>query len=252
VAASLPKLAVPGFVIAIVLGLSLPASDRPGLRLLFRVATVIAAAGCVLGLARFAMSGAMLGIVETGQSAAAKSARYRLREVVLAEDAFRKDPVVDTDGDRIGSAVHIGVLMGEEAPRPGAAVRPAFLNRAFHGLVRTREGPAALVERYLVLVCLPKPGGGLSAKPDDAVDDELAERRFVAYAWPSESAAGLSIAFFADEHENIKLLEAKGGAPPAYLGAERPPACDAALGADGEPWTVWKNKKPRTHLPGDR
>lgn len=251
VAASLPPAAVPGLALTLVLALSFPSSRRKAGRAVQHLATVIAGLGCAVGLARFATSGAMLGIVESGQSAAAKSALYRLREVVIAEDVARRSPRVDVDGDGIGSAVLVGALLGAEPPRPGSKVVESLLNRAYRGLVETPLGPAVSVEGYLVVVCLPSPGGGFTARPGDPVDEELAERRFLAYAWPTEATPGLFIAFFADEHENIRVLELPKGAPAPYLGAGRPPACDAALGADHLPWAVWKNKQPRKKLPGD-
>ena len=51
---------------------------------------------------------------------------------------------------------------------------------------------------------MPTPSGGWSARPGDAIDDERAERRFVAYAWPSEAAHGLNTVFFTDEHEQLR------------------------------------------------
>src|SRR5262249_48372605 len=146
----------------------------------------------------------------------------------------------------------VGALLGREPPRPGAPLPEPLLNRAFHGLIETSVGPAASVEGYLVMVCLPAKNGGVTARLRDPIDEEIAERRFLAYAWPTEAAPGMFIAFFADEHENIRMLELPKGNPPPYFGAARPPACDAALGADHLPWTVWKNKKPRSKLPGDR
>src|SRR5439155_826186 len=84
-AALVPPLAVPGVVLTLIASLSFPrATGR--LHTFGQVATALAALGCVVGLVRFATSKAMLGIVERGQSAAAHSALWRLREVVIAED----------------------------------------------------------------------------------------------------------------------------------------------------------------------
>lgn len=251
VAAALPPAAVPGLVVALVLALSFPTSKRRGVRVLQHLATVVAGIGCAVGLARFAASGAMLGIVESGQSAAAKSALYRLREVVIAEDTVRRSPLIDPDGDGVGGGLLVGALLGLEPARPGASPAQSLLNRAFRGLAETSLGPAASVEGYLVMVCLPAEHGGFTAKLGDPVDEELAERRFLAYAWPTEATPGLFIAFFTDEHENIRTLELPKGSAAPYLGTGRPPACDAALGSDHLPWAVWKNKKPRSKLPGD-
>lgn len=249
-AVTIPPLAVPGCVLTLILSLSFPEA-RPRTHTFGHVATALAALGCVIGLARFSVSKAMLGIVEGGQSAAAHSALWRLREIVIAEDALRKGGDVDPDHDHVGSAALVGALAGRAALRAGGAPRSALLNYAFAKEAPTALGPAALVEGYLLVVCLPKAGGGFTARPEDPVDDELAERRYVAYAWPSERAAGMKTAFFTDEHERILVLDPKHDDAAPYLGGTRAPACDAALGADGLPWAPWKNKKPRERLPGE-
>jgi hypothetical protein len=245
-----PPLSVPAVVVSLLLGLTFPDGGARS-RTYRRAATAFAALGATLGLARFAVSGAMLGIVEGGQSAAAFSALWRLREVVIAEDDVRKTAVWDPDGDRIGSAALIGALAGNAPVRGTRRIDTPLLNYAFHGEEKTALGPAARVEGYLLVVCLPTPSGGWTARPGEPVDDELAERRFVAYAWPSEGAKGMTTAFFADEHERLLVLDPPRGAPAPYLGPDRAPTCDAALGKDGLPWKTWKKKQPRKTLPGD-
>jgi len=248
----LPPLAVPALVLTLIGALSFPAEARGRARLVGRVAMGVAALGSVVGLGRFAASKAMLGIVESGQSASAQSALWRLREVVLAEDAVRKTAPWDPDADGIGSASLIGGLVGTAPVRDDQRVKAPLLNYAFRGSVETPIGPATRVEGYLFIVCLPAKGGGFTARPGEPVDDELAERRFLAYAWPGGAARGMSTTFFTDEHERILVLDLPRGAPALYFGKDRPPACNAALGADGAPWKAWKNKQARKTLPGDR
>lgn len=250
-AAVYPPLAVPGVVVTLLLVLTMPWPDRGRARTLALAAVVAAGLASLVGLVRFAVSNAMLGIVEGGQSAAAFDALWKLREIVIAEDEVRRTAPWDPDGDHIGSAALIGGLTGKDPLRNGARLGTPLLNYAFHSLVPTALGPAASVEGYLVVVCLPKAGGGFTAEPGDAVDEELAERRYVAYAWPSEAAKGMATVFFADEHERLLVLDPPRGASPPYQGGDRPPACDAALGHDGLTWKPWKNKKPRKNLPGD-
>ena len=216
-----------------------------------RAAALVASVSVAVGLVRFAASKAMLGIVEGGQSAAAYGALWKLREVVIAEDGLREMAPWDPDGDHVGSAALIGALAGSEPLRETKRLDAPLLNYAFRVQTPTAIGPAARVEGYLVIVCLPKRGGGFTARPGEPVDDELAERRYVAYAWPSETATGMTTAFFADEHERLLVLDPPRGAPAPYWGADRPPACDAALGKDDFPWKPWKGKQPRKSLPGD-
>jgi hypothetical protein len=99
----------------------------------------------------------------------------------------------------------------------------------------------------LFVVCLPTVSGGWSARADATVDHELSERRFVAYAWPDDSAPDINDVWFLDEHENILLLSQTTR---AYHGPAHPPPCDAALG-DAKHWKRWKDKQPRHRLPGD-
>jgi hypothetical protein len=251
-AAAIPPLSVPAGVVVLILALSFPSDRAPKYRVHAQVAVVAAAFGTLVGLVRFATSKAMLGIVTTGQSVTAVSALSKLREVVSAEDAQRRNAGWDPDKDGVGSAILVGALAGVLPPRPGAQTAPPILNHHFTRSVETPTGPAALVDGYLFIVCLPAASGGFTARPDQAVDDELAERRFVAYAWPSELAGGVGAAFFADEHERLAVIEPPRGTPPPFIGAARPPSCDAAIGPHAGDWKPWKNKQPRERLPGDK
>jgi hypothetical protein len=246
-----PPLAVPGVVATLLLGLATPWPEPGRARSMARAAITVAAISAGVGLVRFAASKAMLGIVEGGQSATAFGALWKLREVVLAEDGLRQTAPWDPDGDHVGSAALIGALAGSAPLRGTKRLDAPLLNYAFREQTPTAIGPAARVEGYLLIVCLPKVGGGFTARPEEPVDDEQAERRYVAYAWPSESAKGMTTVFFADEHERLLVLDPPRGAAPPYLGTDRPPACDAALGNDGLAWKPWKGKKPRSTLPGD-
>jgi hypothetical protein len=97
------------------------------------------------------------------------------------------------------------------------------------------------------MVCLPT-RTGLASEPGSAFDDELAERRFVAYAWPSGRAPGLSRAYFIDEHDRIMSAPSK---ETLRRGADHAPRSDDALAAaTKDDWIAWRGKKPRTTLPG--
>ena len=88
------------------------------------------------------------------------------------------------------------------------------------------------------------------------MDERLAERRFVAYAWP-RTGSRQSAAFFIDERERIlesENADQSGRKEPEALrlfGAERAPRCDDALSPQTQKeWRVWRNKAPRRSLPG--
>jgi hypothetical protein len=244
-----PPLAVPGCVVVLILGLSLPEMIGKA-RWVSRAALASAVLGCLVGLARFATSKAMLGIIETGESASAQNALSRVREIVSAEDAARLTAPYDPDGDHVGSALLVTELAGAAPLGNGARLDPALLNYTYHHSIETALGPAADVEGYLFVVCLPTKSGGWNTERTD-IDDDLSERRFLVYGWPSEIAEGMTTVFFTDEHERILVLDLPRGSPPRYLGAGHPPPCDATLGGPVNGWTTWRNKAPRNTLPGD-
>jgi hypothetical protein len=229
--------------------LALPAPPNANLRRLCAAAALFALAGFV----RFLIVEAMPGIVAGGIRATEDAAVSRLREILFAENTLRKKALIDPDGDHIGSAARIEELTGRAGVRGGIPLSPPLLEH-YPAQQSTSSGPAVEVGGYLFLICVPKLGGGFTAELDDPVDEEAAERSFVAYAWPSTDRRGLLNAFFIDEHERI--LFAHSGAPEGHrarIGAEHAPSCeDAMAGATAEAWQVWRNKQARQALPGDR
>ena len=244
-----PKLSIPAVVIALLVYLALPSAPPRWMRWAVIGAGLLATAGAV----RFVVKEAVPGMVQGGQSATTRSAISRLREIVFAQDAMRKHAHIDPDRDRVGSAAWLGELSGTIGVRGGARIDPPILGLLHRTLVETRIGPAAESTGYLVIVCLPGARGGWTARPLDPVDEERAERAFVAYAWPSAKTVGLHDAFFIDEHERILVSKNQDGSEPRYAGPNFPPPCDAALAdATRSEWTPWKAKAPRPDLPGER
>jgi hypothetical protein len=192
-----------------------------------------------VGLTRFVATLAMPGIVGGGRRAVGEQAVSRLRDVLFAEDAMRRAGWIDPDGDGIGSAAFLAELCGVATLRGQAPRATPVLHCG--ELTETPLGPAAASGAYLYTVCLPLSGGGWSAAPGAAIDEELAERRFLGYAWPAAGSAGkFDEAFFIDEHENIRV---------ARLAAGVVPPCGAGL--DDPAWQAWRGKQPRRELPGD-
>ncbi len=203
-----------------------------------------------VGMFRFVIL-AMPGIVGGGRMAVEQETVSRLRDVLFAQDAMRRAGWIDPDRDGVGSAASLVELCGGP-PLRGQAERPTPVLHC-GDLVPTALGPAARSGAYLYTVCLPTPGGGWSTTGDGGVDEEAAERHFIAFAWPD--ATPFESAFFIDEHENIRVaaLRLSAASPAAAPGSAAPKfatSCGAAL--DGLPWQVWKGKKPRAELPGDR
>jgi hypothetical protein len=229
-----PLLGLPASFASFIAIVAFPKRDVepvPGTRWWVAAGAVCAAVGMV----RFIVSEAVPGIVGGGRLAVEDEAVSRLRDVLFAEDAMRRAAWIDPDHDGIGSAASLSELCGGPPERG----QPERATPVLHcgELVPTRLGPAARSGAYLYTLCLPLTGGGWSAR-EGTVDDELAERRFVAYAWP-DAGGSFERSFFIDEHENIRVVESRGA----------PASCEAALG--GAAWPAWKNKKPRAELPGD-
>lgn len=230
---------------------SLPAEPRQRV-LWLRVALGVAGVCATVGTFRFLVVEAVPGMVDGGTTAAEQRVVSRLREILFAEDAWRKNAFYDPDGDRVGSAGLLGELTAEMGVRGGKRVEPAVLE-GYPKLVDTRLGPAAEVGGYLVLVCLPKQGGGYTAKPGDAIDDDASERHFHAYAWPAERGQGLTNAYFLDEHERILRADSQETEPRRLIGVDAPPSCDdISAPATAGDWRVWRHKKPRATLPYDK
>lgn len=245
-----PKLALPAVFFTLVCFLALPKRSAHFERRWFVIAFAIAGAvGCV-AVVRFVVLEAVPGIVQGGKDAAAKAAVSRLRELVFAEDAMRTHAFLDADGDGVGSAGLISELSGARDARSGRPF-PPILNGRYRILVETRSGSATNVDGYLYMICLPRAAGGFTARSGEALNEELAERRFLAYAWPSAPTGRIEAAFAVDEHERILVSKNVEGRDPHYVGPDFPPDCEAALRDAGE-WQTWMNKKPRSRLPGDR
>jgi hypothetical protein len=214
-----------------------------------RALLLLAAVAALVGFGRFLIVEAMPGIVAGGNRFSEQRAISRLREILFAEDSARRGALHDPDRDGIGSAALLGELTGELGLRGGKRLTTPLLE-SFPKLVDTELGPASEIGGYFLVICLPRLAGGFSARPTDAVDEELAERRFIAYAWPSGNAPGLESAIALDEHEGIWLAPAKPG---LRYGAAAPPTCDDAVApATRGAWTPWRHKQPRQTLPGDR
>jgi len=230
---------------------SLPSQPRRQL-LWLKVALGVSGACATVGTFRFLVLEAVPGMVEGGTTATEQRVVSRLREILFAEDAWRKNAYYDPDGDRVGSAGLLGELSGQIGVRAGDRVEPPVLE-GYPKLVDTRLGPAADIGGYLVLVCLPTRDGGYSATPGAAIDDEAAERHFYAYAWPAERGQGLTTAYFVDEHERILLADSQEAEPRRLIGIDAPPTCDdvSAPRTAGD-WRVWRHKKPRNSLPFDK
>jgi hypothetical protein len=234
-----PLLGLPAAFFAFIAALALP-QRAPDSRTL-KLGLWLAAAAATIGVVRFVVEEAAPGIVQGGRTAVERKAVERLREILVAEDALRRLAPIDPDADGVGSAALLAELCGEIPMRAGKSLEPPAL--ACRGLVQLGPALADDSGAYQHIVCLPAPGGGWTARAGASIDDERAERSFIAYAWPAPGSA-FTRAFFIDQHERI--LEAELGADELDF------RCDAALSPGDGRWQAWMGKAPRGHLPGDR
>jgi hypothetical protein len=230
---------------------SLPDTPRKAVRAL-KLCLIVGGMCATVGVFRFLVREAVPGIVEGGTTATEQRVVSRLREILFAEDAWRRNAFCDPDGDHIGSLGLLGELSGQIGVRGGKPTDPPVLQN-YPKLSDTRLGPAADIGGYLVIVCLPKRGGGYTAEPSEAIDDERAERSFYAYAWPAESGLGLNSAYFLDEHERILLADSQGTEPRRRSGVDATPTCeDVSAPGSAADWRVWRHKRPREDLRFDQ
>ncbi len=210
-----------------------------------------AGALALVGLLKFTVREALPGIVESGKRASGERAVSHLRQLLFAEDVMREQAEIDPDRDRIGSAAFIEELAGRTPLRGKNAPLSAPMTMARGALLMPLpEGPCLRLDGYCFIVCLPAQAGGWVSDPKQAgkVDEERAERRFVAYAWPAEVKEGLNESVFIDEHERILVHVGTGQ---NFYAGQRYPHCDAAL-LHPESWKPWRNKQARAGLPGDQ
>jgi hypothetical protein len=210
----------------------------------------------LLPFTRFVVLRAAPGIVEAGENNLAKNAMYKLREIHLAQDALRRMGAWDPDGDGIGSAGTLAELTAAIPMRGQQALAIGPLHVRFS----PDDRGIVCIGEYCFIVYVPP-------------DDELAERRYLAYAWPErDKPAGKSMIFggaprdvmrgqalMLDEHERIYECD---NSP--HYDRSHPPSMFAALqvaswssgpaaqvGTDGCIWRPWRNKQPSSSLSGD-
>jgi hypothetical protein len=261
-------LSMPAALALLILGLLQGSKDKRVL-----AAVIAGAVASVVGMVRFVALEAAPGVVEAGQNAQARSAMYKLREIRLAEDGLRKTAAWDPDHDGIGSAGSLAELAGVRPLRGQQALAFALLplrwQKQQQVVVDGATVDVACLEGYCFAVYVPD-------------DDELAERRYVAYAWPADhSVQGKPHApmttmkgdprdvlrgqvLFLDEHERIY----ESGNEQGYVGTDKVPSAFAAFpspswgarpddsahgheGVDGGTWRPWKGKQPLPSLAGD-
>jgi len=207
----------------------------------------------LVGMGRFVWTEALPGIAEARGRASGKKAVSILREILFAQDALRRHAMIDPDGDGIGSAARLGELAGSDGARGKEKLTSPPLAPRFEPRVPTRFGPATEHEGHFIQICLPGKDEEWVSHPSAEVDDEKAERRWVAYAWPAQSGLAHTAAYFIDEHEQILTSENRDGDSLRLVGGTDAPRCNDAMAQKTKAlWTPWRGKTLRKELPGDK
>lgn len=213
-------------------------------------ALLLSVLGSAIGLVRFTLDEAIPGIQKGGNAAADKHALSGARQIVVAEDAMRRGAFIDPDGDGIGSAARIAELSDLRPLRTGSRLDPAPLSYTPEQLLDTAIGSAIESGPYLITVCLPAVDGGFSAREQDAVDEERAEREYYVYAWPRATGLGVQHAYALDQDERIWVSENQENGTLRFAGPGFPPQCNAVTDKVAG-FATWQDKKPRPERPGD-
>jgi hypothetical protein len=242
-----PKLSFPAVFFCIVALVATP-KLQGGAKLRARVLLGGSVIGAVIGLFRFVTEEAIPGVVAGGKAAIEKHVVAYCRTVVSAQDHARRNAYFDPDSDGVGSALGFEELSGL-APLPsGTPLLDAPLALASADLTESAAGRVVRESGYLFSLCLPTLQGGFSTDPV-ARDAERAEREFRIYAWPESLGPGSPTpTYFVDAAERILVIDVEVGGTPAFVGATRPPPCDAVEAKKG--WKPWKDKHARPKLPG--
>ena len=217
-------------------------------RLRFRCALAAVAIVSTVGLTRFVSRYALLGMTNASKRSVDKEIVSRLREILFAQDYAREHALIDPDRDGIGGAVALPALVGAVPLRPPASGRTELLDRRYVHIRATREGPASALNGYLFMVCLPE-AKGWSAAATARVDEERAEREFIALAWPDGEGTSHGKVFSIDAAERILEFDNRAGHGLVYSGVSAPPPCDVAA-RRAQQFVAWQGKAPRDHLPG--
>jgi hypothetical protein len=256
------KLAIPAMMSAIIVFLTIK-RGTPGLPKVARAALMVSAPFILVAVVRFVIVDAMPGILEGSRKGLTTRAIAALREIRFTQDVLREQAFIDPDKDGVGSAGFLEEISGHRKLRGRMEAPPGLIQR-FPKFELSPFGPFTVYAGYGFIVYLPTPSGEATAQPDQPVDEERAERRYLAYAWPMVvNVDGEHPAIHLDQHERIWITDNKDR---RYVGAEKPPPWNAALprpsvdavpegdevtGQDGGAWRPWKGKAARDVLPGD-
>jgi len=150
-----------------------------------------------------------------------------LRNIISAQAQFQSTSRADVNNNGVGEYGTFGEMSGNNAVRGGSTLNPPVLSTAFRSV-----SAAGTVSRsgYIFRIYLPGAAGvGLAEAanggPPAALDSDLCETTWCAYAWPANYGNTGNRSFFVNQGGDIVATENS-----AYTGATGPDA-DAAFRA---------------------
>ncbi len=154
-----------------------------------------------------------------------------LRNLLSAQAQLASSALCDVDGDGVGEYGGFLELSGGTAGRLAHPLNPPVLSGAFQHL----EAPGVILRNgYCFQLFLPGRDGHGVAEPEggfsrvSALDADLCETTWCAYAWPENYGFTGTRAFFVNQSGDI--LSTDDG---QYSGRDAPPPADAAFGQAG-------------------
>ncbi|HEX5135402.1 MAG TPA: hypothetical protein VFY93_00390 [Planctomycetota bacterium] len=160
-----------------------------------------------------------------------------LRNLISAQEQFRREVHIDEDGDGQGEFGGLAELMGRPGERGSGGMEPLLVSR--------KQVDAGRVMRrgYYWRLYLPRRGGGLIAERMEGgfargeVDPDRAEHAWYVYAWPIEEEYRGQRTFFASGEGAMWATQGLHGAPDGsdvedYVADDEP----APHAADGLDW----------------
>lgn len=246
-AIALPLLALPAMLLTVIAAAQ--ASGRARV-----VALAVAGPLVLVASSVFILKYAAAGIIESGRRAAESKAVARLRELHWAQDRARLSDLCDFDGDGVSEYAFLGSLTGQYGPscEGGTPLRVESFQAVTAASMESDPPSGDSSTRlyrgdgFNYAVYLPRTGGGWSGEGEE-VDHADASRRWVAYAWPANTAAGLR-SYFIDQDERIcETVEERVFAGDVVVPPSAGPvdAMDCVTSTSGIEWRAWKGKKSR-------
>lgn len=153
-----------------------------------------------------------------------------LRNIISAQSQFQSTARADDNNNGVGEYGTFAEMAGGVGVRGNANLRPPVLSTAF----RTVNGSGEVSRSgYVFKIFLPDNGGaGLSevanGGADAAVDADVAETTWCAYAWPANYGNTGNRTFFVNQGGDIVATESS-----AYSGTGSGPAANAAFSGAG-------------------